>query len=141
MLILCHGVFDVLHIGHLYYLQAAKALGDRLIVTITADRFINKGQGRPLFNHNQRREMLQALHCVDFCEILDEPTGISGILKFNPDIYAKGKDYADSSDSILKKERQAIELIGGKLIIVDPGIQYSSTEIMTGRLLAKKNGD
>ncbi|HJS81326.1 MAG TPA: adenylyltransferase/cytidyltransferase family protein [Nitrososphaera sp.] len=140
MKILCHGCFDLLHIGHIKYLEKARELGDFLIVTLTADRHINKGIGRPLFPETLRKHAVESLKCVDYVEIINDPTAIPAIMQFKPDIYAKGKDYAHNPDPILEQERQAVELIGGKLVIVDPGIQYSSTEIMTGRLLAQEIG-
>ena len=140
MKILAHGCFDLLHIGHIKYLEKARELGTFLIVTITSDRHITKGHGRPLFSQDLRKHALESLKCVDHVEIIDDPTAIPAILKFKPDIYAKGKDYAHNPDLTLAKERQAVELIGGNLVIVDPGIQYSSTEIMTGSLLAQQIG-
>ncbi|MCR4308103.1 MAG: adenylyltransferase/cytidyltransferase family protein [Candidatus Berkelbacteria bacterium] len=135
MKILTHGCFDLLHIGHIKYLEKARELGTFLIVTITADRYITKGKGRPLFHETLRKHALESLRCVDYVEIVNDLTAIPAIKQFKPDIYAKGKDYADNPDPTLELERQAVELIGGKLVIVDPGIQYSSTEIMTGRML------
>ena len=138
MKILCHGCFDLLHIGHIKYLEKARELGTFLIVTITADRYINKGNGRPLFPESMRKHALESLKCVDYVEIINDPTAIPAIMQFKPDIYAKGMDYSDNPDPTLELERQAVESIGGKLVIVDPGIQYSSTEIMTGELLCTR---
>ena len=133
-LILAHGCFDVLHIGHIRYLKAAKALGNSLIVTITADQYISKGSGRPVFNEDYRKEVLESLKFIDLVEILYEPTGVSGILKYEPDIYAKGHDYKGKSGN-LDLERQAVESYGGKLVIIESQPQYSSTAILTGKLL------
>lgn len=139
MLILCHGCFDLLHLGHVQYLQAAKSLGHFLIVTITADKYINKGPGRPLFNELHRQEMLQALKCVDLCEVLYEPTAVSAILKHKPDIYVKGIDYeAGDKTGRLDLEREAVESYGGRLLIIKSKDQFSSTEIMTGRMYGRK---
>lgn len=138
MVILAHGCFDLLHIGHVKLLQSAKSLGNKLIVTITADQYISKGLGRPLFNELERLEMIQALKCVDHAEILYEPTAVTGILKYKPDIYIKGQDYARKHDANLELERQAVESYGGRLIILKIQPVYSSTEVMTGKLLRDK---
>jgi rfaE bifunctional protein nucleotidyltransferase chain/domain len=136
MLILCHGCFDLFHIGHLKYLEAAKSLGDRLIVTLTSDEFITKGPGRPLFKAEQRKQMLEALKIVDKVEIIDDSTAIPAILAYQPDIYAKGMDYLNSEDQTLELERQTVESYGGKLVILETE-RWSSTEIMTGETLKK----
>jgi bifunctional ADP-heptose synthase (sugar kinase/adenylyltransferase) len=81
--------------------------------------------------------MISNLRIVDQVEIIRDKTAIPGILKYKPDIYAKGLDYKDKSDPILDLERQAVESIGGKLVIVDPGVQYSSTRLLSGELLNK----
>ncbi len=132
-IILVHGCFDLLHYGHLLYLQKAHELGDKLIVTITADRHIQKGPGRPIFNQDQRKQMLEALRIVDQVQVIDDPTALPAIHQFKPDIYAKGLDYSVETPA-LKLEREAVESYGGKLVIVDPGIQYSSTSILMGEL-------
>ena len=75
--VLCHGVFDLLHIGHIKHLKKAKALGDKLVVTITADRFVNKGPGKPLFNQRLRAEAIASLEMVDFVAINESPTAIN----------------------------------------------------------------
>ena len=73
---LCHGVFDLLHIGHIKYFQEAKSLCDILVVTLTQDKFVNKGPGRPAFNENLRAEAIAALECVDYVAINQWPTAI-----------------------------------------------------------------
>src|ERR1051325_10575286 len=70
----CHGVFDLLHPGHVRHLEAARKLGDRLVVTITADRYVNKGPGRPAFPEQVRAEQIGALSCVDYVAISDYPS-------------------------------------------------------------------
>ena len=79
-IVLCHGVFDLLHLGHIKYLQEAKSLGDILLVTITPDRFVNKGPGRPAFNEKHRAEAIAALEVVDYVSINDWPNHFSCIL-------------------------------------------------------------
>ena len=73
----CHGVFDLLHIGHIKYFQAAKKAGDFLIVSITSDQYVNKGLARPLFNQNLRAEMISSLEIVDAVYINDSTTAVN----------------------------------------------------------------
>src|ERR1700731_4872002 len=88
-----HGTFDLLHLGHVRHLEAARALGDVLVVTITADRFVNKGPGRPVFTESLRAEMLAALQFVTYVAIAEAPDAIAAIEAIRPRIYAKGIDY------------------------------------------------
>src|SRR6266850_6438904 len=88
-----HGTFDLLHIGHVRHLEAARKLGDVLVVTVTADRFVNKGPGRPVFTEALRAEMVAALHFVTYVAIAEAPDAINAIEAIRPDIYAKGNDY------------------------------------------------
>ncbi|MGD0433810.1 MAG: adenylyltransferase/cytidyltransferase family protein, partial [Acetobacteraceae bacterium] len=89
----CHGTFDLLHVGHVRHLEAARALGDVLVVTLTADRFVNKGPGRPVFTETLRAEMLAALDCVSFVAIAEASDAIDAIENIRPSFYAKGMDY------------------------------------------------
>ena len=73
-MVLCHGCFDLMHPGHIKYFQAAKRMGDVLAVTVTPDRYIDKGAGRPVFNENLRAESIAALECVDYVAINKWPT-------------------------------------------------------------------
>ena len=84
--VLCHGVFDLLHIGHIKHLKKAKELGDKLVVTITSDRYVNKGPNRPVFNQNLRYESIAALEPVDYVAINDSPTAINTIKVIKPNI-------------------------------------------------------
>lgn len=112
--VLCHGCFDLLHYGHLEHLKAAKALGDNLIVSITADDFVKKGLGRPHFNENARAEMLRALSIVDSVHITRAPDAVEAIRLFKPDVYVKGIDYVNAGDDeALLREREAVEQEGG----------------------------
>jgi rfaE bifunctional protein nucleotidyltransferase chain/domain len=137
LIVLAHGCFDLLHIGHVKYLESAKTLGNRLIVTITADKYISKGPGRPLFDENLRLEMIQSLKCVDHAEIVYDATAVPAILKHKPDFYVKGPDYKQI-DARLELEKQAVESYGGRLIVITPDVVFSSTEIMTGEMLRLK---
>ena len=129
-IVLCHGTFDLLHPGHIKHFMDAKALGDLLVVTLTADAFMNKGHGRPIFNENERAFMIRQLLCVDYVEICHEKTGLSMIHKYKPSIYAKGSDYATADKhGSLEMEREAVESYGGKLVLTPHG-GYSSSAII-----------
>jgi rfaE bifunctional protein nucleotidyltransferase chain/domain len=127
-----HGTFDLLHLGHVRHLEAAKALGNVLVVTITADRYVNKGPGRPVFTEGLRAEMLAALRCVDYVAIAEAPDAISAINAIRPSIYAKGQDYQNPEGDVTGKialERQAVEAHGGKIHFTDE-VTFSSTELI-----------
>ena len=136
-MVLCHGCFDVLHIGHLRFLQAAKKLGDWLVVSVTADAFINKGPGRPMFYASERAEMLRAIKDVDEVYISHEATGVGANTHYRPQFYVKGGDYKGKHDGKLEQERLAAEAHGGKLVILDVPPRYSSTAILKGLLHAR----
>jgi rfaE bifunctional protein nucleotidyltransferase chain/domain len=127
-----HGTFDLLHLGHVRHLEAARALGNVLVVTITADRFVNKGPGRPVFTEALRAEMLAALHFVTYVAIAEAPDAISAIEAIKPDIYAKGNDYQNPDGDVTGKitlERNTVEAHGGSVRFTDE-ITFSSTELI-----------
>jgi len=128
----CHGVFDLFHVGHLRYFQEAKAMGDVLIVTLTTDRFVNKGPHRPAFPEQLRAEVLAALECVDFVAINPHPTAVEAIGLIRPDVYVKGPDYADRSSDMtggIQAEEAAVTAVGGRLAFTC-GDTYSSTTLV-----------
>jgi rfaE bifunctional protein nucleotidyltransferase chain/domain len=128
----CHGTFDLLHVGHVRHLEAARELGDVLIVTLTADRFVNKGPGRPVFTESLRAEMLAALDCVTFVAIAEAPDAIGALEQIRPDVYAKGMDYQNPDGDVTGKillERQAVEAHGGAIHFTDE-VVFSSTELI-----------
>jgi len=94
---LCHGVFDLLHPGHLRHLARARQLADILVVSITADAFVAKGPGRPAFPDDLRAEALAALRVVDHVVITRDATALPTIAALEPDVYVKGSDYADEA--------------------------------------------
>src|ERR1700722_18181016 len=98
-----HGTFDLLHLGHVRHLESARALGDVLVVTLTADRFVNKGPGRPVFGEELRAEMLANLQYVDWVGINDSPDAIAALESIRPDIYVKGSDYQDPQGDVTGK--------------------------------------
>lgn len=125
----CHGVFDVLHAGHLAYFESAKKFGDILVVTITADQFVNKGPGRPYFNSRIRAGMLAALEVVDFVFVNNHPTATSCIEILKPHFYVKGPDYRDKSQDptgAIYDEERAAEKNGGKLVFTSDDTYSSS---------------
>jgi rfaE bifunctional protein nucleotidyltransferase chain/domain len=131
-----HGTFDLLHIGHVRHMQAARELGDALVVTITADRFVNKGPGRPAFTESLRAEMLASLQYVDFVAINPEPDAVGAIAAIRPDIYVKGQDYEKAEDDVTGKivaERQAVEAHGGRIHFTHEAM-FSSTELINRHL-------
>jgi rfaE bifunctional protein nucleotidyltransferase chain/domain len=131
-----HGTFDLLHIGHVRHLEAARDLGDVLVVTLTPDRFVNKGPGRPVFGEELRAEMLANLQYVDWVAINSEPDAVSVINLLRPDIYVKGKDYQNPEGDVTGKivaERQAVEGHGGRVHFTDE-VVFSSTELINRHL-------
>ena len=110
-IILCHGVFDLLHVGHIKHLEKAKELGDKLVVTITSDRYVNKGPGRPIFNQKLRSESIAALECVDYVAINDNKTAVEPIKIIKPNIYCKGKDYKESKDDVTGEIKNELNIL------------------------------
>jgi rfaE bifunctional protein nucleotidyltransferase chain/domain len=129
---MCHGVFDLLHPGHLRHLASAKALADVLVVSITADRYVNKGPGRPAFGEALRAEALASLAAVDFVVITPDATAMPTIAKVRPDVYVKGGDYADEradATGNIRRERELVESFGGRLEHTDE-IVFSSSQLI-----------
>jgi len=130
--VLCHGVFDLLHIGHIKHFQEAKSFGDILIVTITPDHFVQKGPNRPAFTSQLRLEALQSLECIDYVSINKWATAIETIKSLRPHIYCKGPDYKKKENDITKKiydEEKAIKSINGSIKYTKGNI-YSSSNIL-----------
>ena len=124
-----NGVFDILHPGHVRYLQAARALGDKLIVAINSDRSaraLGKAPNRPINPENERAEVLRALACVDEVVIFDEADPHAIISKIQPDILAKGADWAE--DAIIG--RDVVEAKGGRVVRIPMAAGYSTTAII-----------
>ena len=132
----CHGVFDLLHPGHIKHFEVAKKKGDILVVTITKDEFVNKGPGRPIFNHSLRAESIAAIECVDFVAINEWPHAVETIKKLRPHFYVKGSDYANKEDDITGKiyeEEEAVKSVGGSVHFTDE-ISFSSTALINNFL-------
>jgi rfaE bifunctional protein kinase chain/domain/rfaE bifunctional protein nucleotidyltransferase chain/domain len=113
-IVLCHGVFDLLHIGHIKHFNEAKNYGDILVVTLTPDIYVNKGPKRPAFNEELRVEAIAALNVVDFVALNSSPTAINVIEKIKPNIFCKGSDYKNHKNDIsgqIKNEINAVKKI------------------------------
>ena len=110
-----NGCFDVLHLGHLRYLQAARQLGDLLVVAVNSDSSVRelKGENRPLVPEDERAEMLAGLECVDYVVIFPEATPIELLAELKPSIHVKGGDYKLEQ----LPEREVVEENGGKVIV------------------------
>jgi rfaE bifunctional protein nucleotidyltransferase chain/domain len=129
---MCHGVFDLLHPGHLRHLAHAKELADVLVVSITADRFVNKGPGRPAFTEALRAEALASVESVDFVMITPDATALPAISAIKPNFYVKGGDYVDEDADVtgnIRRERELVESFGGELVHTDE-IVFSSSELI-----------
>ena len=135
-IVLCHGVFDLVHIGHINYFKEAKKLGDILIVSVTNDKFVNKGPGRPSFTLSQRLDFLEQLQIIDFIIVSNYPTATNVIKKVKPNIYCKGLDYKKKlhSDKNLKEEIKYVNLVKGKVKFLETKL-YSSSEIINKNYL------
>lgn len=118
-IVLCTGVFDFLHIGHINYLQEAKKLGDVIVVSIVDDKFVTKGPGRPIFKQDVRMEWLAALEDVDYVVLNGDFGPSKNVRKIRPHVITKGesdkKRFADL-DSGLWENKRVIEEVGGKLV-------------------------
>jgi rfaE bifunctional protein nucleotidyltransferase chain/domain len=135
-IVFANGCFDVLHVGHVRYLEAAKALGDLLVVGINSDEQTRrlKGEGRPLMPEDQRAEIISSLEVVDFVTVFDEPTVAELLLALKPDIHAKGTDYTE--DSV--PERDVVRSFGGRVAIVGDPKDHSSSEILEKSAVSRK---
>ncbi len=127
-----HGCFDLMHMGHVRHLEAARREGDLLVVTVTADRHVNKGPGRPVFPEMFRAEMVAALACVDFVAVSNWPTA-EGVLRLvQPGVYVKGSDYRNADEDLTGKiaeEREIVESHGGRIHFTDD-ITFSSSSLI-----------
>tara|TARA_Y100000588_G_scaffold372517_1_gene445183 strand:- start:232 stop:1755 length:1524 start_codon:yes stop_codon:yes gene_type:complete len=135
-IVLCHGVFDLLHVGHIRHFEHAKKLGDILVVTLTADRYVNKGPHRPAFPEDLRAESLAALDCVDYVAINRWPLATEPIERLRPHVYVKGSDYKDKDDDRtggITLEENAVRSIGGELAFTDD-ITFSASNLINRHL-------
>ncbi len=130
-IVLCHGCFDIVHPGHLRYLQFAKSQGDLLVVSLTGDDAIEKSDGtRPYIPQELRAENLAAFEFVDHVVIVDGPTAEPVIQALQPNVYIKGKEYEQSSDPRFLAEKQLIESYNGRVIYCSGEVVFSSTDLL-----------
>jgi len=135
----CHGCFDLMHPGHIKYFQAAKAMGDVLVVTITPDEYVDKGPDRPVFGQQLRMESIAALECVDFVAVNRWPTAEETLRLIRPDIYVKGQEFENLEDKTGKIQREAdvVQEIGAEIRFTHE-VVFSSTHLLNTYFLTKK---
>ncbi|HEV7682826.1 MAG TPA: D-glycero-beta-D-manno-heptose 1-phosphate adenylyltransferase [Pyrinomonadaceae bacterium] len=133
-----NGVFDLLHVGHVRYLAAARALGDILVVAVNSDSTVRKlkGDGRPVINENERAEILAALRQVDYVTIFDDVSPRSLIARLLPDVLVKGGDY--SLDEI--HGREEVEAAGGRVVSL-PFVQGASTSMIIEKMKNQESSE
>ena len=129
-LVATNGCFDLLHVGHVRYLQSARALGDALVVGVNGDSSVRqlKGKGRPINDERDRAEILAALECVDYVVIFEEERATKFLEAAAPAIYVKGGDY--TIDSLNLEERGALQKLGAKIEIIPLEQGYSTSKIV-----------
>ena len=127
----CHGCFDLMHPGHIKYFQAAKSMGDILLVTVTPDKYVDKGPGRPVFNQILRAESIAALECVDYVAINKWPTAEETLRLLRPDIYVKGQEFENLEDKTgkIQREYEVTREIGAEIRFTHE-VVFSSTELL-----------
>ena len=128
----CHGTFDLIHPGHIYHFEEAKALGDILVVTLTGEKYVNKGPGRPYFNDKMRSKNLAALECVDYVVVIPYVAAVEAIECVKPDIYCKGKEYIDRENDVtgnIHDDVATVEKLGGQVSYVG-SVVFSSTKLL-----------
>jgi D-beta-D-heptose 7-phosphate kinase/D-beta-D-heptose 1-phosphate adenosyltransferase len=135
-LVFTNGCFDILHVGHVRYLQSARSLGDALVVAINSDRSVRelKGASRPIMNEHERAEMLAALAAVDYVTVFDDISPRSLIAEVLPDILVKGGDY--KLDEI--HGRREVEAAGGRVVSL-PFVEGASTSSIIERIKARES--
>lgn len=128
----CHGTFDLLHPGHIHHLEEARALGDLLVVTVTGEKYVNKGPGRPFFNDDLRTRSLAALVCVDHVVVVPHLAAVEAIQCVKPAIYCKGKEYADPANDVtgnIGDDIATVEELGGEVHYLG-SVVFSSTKLI-----------
>ena len=125
---LANGVFDLLHVGHVRYLEGARALADVLVVAVNSDASARplKGEGRPVIPQDERAELVAALECTDLVLVFDEPDVRAVIRALHPDVHVKGTDYAQES----VPERADVEAYGGRVAIAGDPKEHSTTDTL-----------
>lgn len=130
--VLCHGVFDLVHPGHILHFEQAKKMGDILVVSITAERYVRKGPGRPYFDDEMRLKFLEAIQYIDYVMLSEGPTVDDIVEIVEPDIYVKGEEYRKAYNDItgaITAEQKLVEKHGGRIAFTD-GPKFSSTKLI-----------
>ena len=128
----CHGTFDLIHPGHIIHLEEAKALGDVLVVTVTAGAYVNKGPGRPCFTDELRARTLAALECVDHVVLVPHTAAVEAIRLVRPDVYCKGTEYEDASNDVtgnIHDDVAEVHLHKGEVRYIG-SVVFSSTRLL-----------
>jgi rfaE bifunctional protein nucleotidyltransferase chain/domain len=137
-IVLANGCFDLIHVGHIRYLEGARQLGDFLVVAVNSDRSVRslKGPGRPLQCEEERAEIIASFDCVGAVLVFDEPT-VDGLLRaFRPDVHAKGTDYSETT----VPERRTVLEYGGRVAIVGDPKSHASRDLIADILSRCGNG-
>lgn len=137
-IILCHGVFDLVHPGHIIHFEEAKKMGDILVVSVTAAKYVRKGPGRPYFDDEMRLKFLSAIECIDYVMLSEGYTVDDIIETVEPDLYVKGEEYERAEDDITGKIKDEVELVrrhGGD-VAYTTGQVFSSTRLINHALPA-----
>ena len=126
---LANGVFDLLHVGHIRYLEGAKAEADRLVVAVNDDESVRmlKGEGRPVMNQADRAELVAALRCVDYVVVFPGRTVAEVLLRLKPDVHCKGTDYTVET----VPERPVVQSYGGRTAIVGDPKDHSTRDLLS----------
>ena len=130
-IVMCHGLFELVHPGHIVHLEEARALGDVLVTTLTADKFVNKGPGRPLFKEQMRAQTMSALGLVDYVVVVPFPGSAEAIDAIRPHFYCRGKEYESSrrTDHHTKRDAEAAARVGARVCYVG-STAFSSTRLL-----------
>ncbi len=131
-LVQCHGTFDLIHPGHIVHLEDARKLGDALVVTVTDEKHVNKGPGRPYFNDALRARTLAALECVDYVVLVPHTAAVEAIEAVRPHIYAKGTEYADTANDVtgnIHDDLTTVARCGGEVRYLGD-VVFSSTRLL-----------
>lgn len=135
---LCHGCFDIFHFGHLRHLEAARSLVDCLVVTVTPDRFVNKGPDRPVFSEKHRAEVIAGLQAVDWVAINQWKSAVETIGVVRPNVFIKGQEYETRAMQVnpqFLEEASAVREIGGEIAFTNEEVS-SSTAVFKRLFLA-----
>ena len=135
-IVLANGCFDLLHVGHIRYLEGARGTGDVLMVAVNSDASVRriKGRGRPLMSLAERAEILAALACVDYVVPFDDDTADDVVRRLRPHVHAKGTDYTEAS----VPERDSVLAVGGRIAIVGDPKAHSTRDLIS--LIAREFG-